>query len=55
MLNETGARIWELIDGQRTVAEIRDIIAREYSVSRDRLETDLMVFLDQLREIGGIV
>ncbi|MFQ5341630.1 MAG: PqqD family protein [Anaerolineae bacterium] len=55
MLNETGARIWELIDGRRTVAEIRDIITQEYAVPHDRVETELTTFLEQLHQIGGIV
>ena len=32
-LNETGSRIWELIDGQHTLREIRDVIAQEYEVT----------------------
>src|SRR5947209_15090125 len=32
-LNEVGARIWELLDGRRTLREIRDGIAREYGVA----------------------
>ena len=32
-LNETGARIWELLDGQHTLREIRDTIVQEYEVT----------------------
>lgn len=55
MLNETGARIWELIDGRRTVGEIRDIVAQEYAVPHDRVEAELLAFLEQPDQIGGIV
>ena len=53
-LNELGARIWELIDGQRTVEEIRDAIVEEYEVSPDMTEADLIEFIQQLEAIGGV-
>ena len=53
-LDEVGARIWELIDGQRRVEEIRDAIVEEYEVSADVAEADLIEFIQQLEEIGGV-
>jgi len=53
-LDEVGARIWELIDGQRTVKEIRDLIVEEYEVSPDVAEADLVEFIQQLEAIGGV-
>ena len=53
-LDEVAARIWELIDGQRRVKEIRDTIAEEYEVTLDVAEADLIEFIQQLEEIDGV-
>jgi hypothetical protein len=53
-LDEVAARIWELIDGQRRVSEIRDTIVEEYAVSPDVAEVDLIEFIQQLEAIGGV-
>ena len=47
-LDAVGARIWELIQGPRTVDEIRDLLLAEYDVEPERCETDLLSLLDQL-------
>ena len=44
-LNPTAARIWELIDGRRTAAEIAHQIAIEFAVSKERVVEDLLSFL----------
>ena len=36
VLNPTGARIWEMIDGRRTVAELAAGIAAEYGIEASR-------------------
>jgi hypothetical protein len=53
-LNEVGGRIWELIDGQRVVEEIKEIILSEFDASPIQAEEDLIAFLQQLQERGGI-
>lgn len=53
-LNEVGARIWELVDGTRTVEQVRDIIVEEYEVSTREAEKDLIELLEQLRQIGAL-
>lgn len=47
-LNPTAARIWELIDGRRTAAEIAHQIAIEFAASRERVAEDLLSFLSAL-------
>lgn len=54
LLNEVGGRIWELLDGQRLVRDIRDLIAAEFEVSVSEAGTDVMGFFHQLLEIQGI-
>lgn len=53
-LNETAARIWALMDGQRSVREIRDVIVEEYEVGEDEVERDLIELIGELTTIGAI-
>jgi len=52
VLNETGARIWDLMDGQRSLAEIRDVLVEEYEVEPQTAADDLLEVLAQLGEAG---
>ena len=54
-LNETGARIWELIDGKMKVEEIKEKIVEEFEVTPEEVEKDIMEHLMQLEEIKAIV
>src|SRR5213592_4668524 len=51
-LNEVGARIWELLDGRRTLREIRDVIVGEYQVTDQEATVDLETFVEHLPAIG---
>ncbi len=53
--DDVSIRIWELIDGQRNVHEIRDTICKEFDVDQREAEEDLNKFLKQLGKIGGVV
>ena len=53
-LNEVAARVWELIDGQRRVGEIRDVIVAEFEVSPEEAEADVVEFLGQLEHVGAV-
>jgi len=53
-MNEVGSRIWELIDGQRRIEEIRDVIVEEFQVSPEEAELDLKEFLNQLEHVGAV-
>ena len=50
-LNETGSRIWELLDDEPTVGEVVAQIYSEFKVSEEQAEADVISFLDQL--VGG--
>jgi hypothetical protein len=49
-LNETGAYIWEQIDGEKTVAEIIDLVTQEYEVDKDTAGKDVFDFIINMRE-----
>jgi len=54
-LNETAARIWDLLDGRAKGTEIRDKIAEEFDVTPEEAETDLVHHLKELAGIRAIV
>lgn len=47
-LEGTGRAVWELIDGQRSLAAITAALEREYDAPRDRLEQDVTVLIYEL-------
>lgn len=53
-LNEVGARIWELIDGQRSVKALRDTLVAEFEINESEAHQDLTKLIHQLKEIGAI-
>lgn len=54
VLNEVGARIWELIDRDRSVQQIGQRLLEEFNTTPEQLEEDLLRLLDQLQELGAI-
>jgi hypothetical protein len=53
-LNEVGARVYELIDGQRPVREIVEAIVTEFDVAFETAEGDVREFISQLLQIESI-
>ena len=53
-LKNVGARIWELLDSEETVAGIVSVLTNEYEVERPQAETDVIDFLAQLESVGAI-
>ena len=47
-LNEVGARVWELCDGQRSVADIATILIDEYDAPDEVIERDVLDLLTEL-------
>jgi hypothetical protein len=54
VLNPVANRIWELLDGRRTLAQVRDELLEEFEVSPRELEQDLRELIGQLLEMGSI-
>jgi hypothetical protein len=53
-LNETAARVWELIDGKLKVREIREKLLEEFEVTPSEAERDVIEHLQQLEGIRAI-
>jgi hypothetical protein len=54
-LNEVGALVWDLLDGQTPLGQIRDAIVEEFEVGREEAEADLLAFVGQLQSVGAVV
>jgi hypothetical protein len=55
LLNETGIRLVELIDGSRSMSVILTLMAEEFEVDAEELERDLGDFVGELYEAGIIL
>jgi len=53
-LNETAARIWELLDGERTLSEVCDAIVAEFEVATAGAEADLLELVEQLQSVQAV-
>jgi hypothetical protein len=51
-LNEVGAVIWGMVDGQTPVSRIIDAVCREFEVTPKNAELDTLEFLKSLEEAG---
>jgi hypothetical protein len=49
-LNETGAFIWEHIDGNRNVAEIVGLLVQEFDIDSDTAGKDVFEFIDNMKK-----
>ena len=54
ILNAVGTRVWELVDGERTVQQIIDLIIDEFEVPNDQAQQDVVEFLQQLDKAHAI-
>lgn len=54
VLNETGAAAWQLLDGKRSLREIAGNLSREFDVTAEQIEQDLLVLVEDLLSIQAI-
>lgn len=47
-LNETGAFIWEQIDGEKSIEEIITALTTEYDIEFKNAETDVLSFVENM-------
>jgi hypothetical protein len=50
VLNGVGSRVWELMDGRRSLGEIVEAVGHAYDVDRQRVEEDTISFVRALLE-----
>jgi len=49
-MDAIGSRIWELINEKIQVQQVVDQLLEEYEVSEERCQSDVLEFLDELKE-----
>ncbi|MCI5196161.1 MAG: PqqD family protein [Candidatus Electrothrix sp. AW5] len=54
-LNDTGAFIWQALDGTRTLAEIGRQLEQEYDAPEEVIKADLREIMDGLIDVGLVV
>jgi len=47
-LNETGAFIWELIDGRKNIEEIIKCLTEEYDIKHESASEDVISFINNM-------
>lgn len=50
VINDVGARIWSLLNGERTIKEISKIIETEYSSPSQKIQQETIDFLSDLMD-----
>ena len=53
-LNETASFVWERLDGQRTLAEIKQELLERFEVGEEEAEQDLLELVAQLESVGAV-
>ena len=53
-LNEVGAFVWEHLDGEKKLVDIKSLVAEAFEVSPKKAERDLLEFVGQLEEIEAV-
>ncbi len=47
-LNETGAFIWELIDGKKSVGDLIEALTKEYEIDKDTATLDVFSLMGKM-------
>jgi len=55
VLNETGAQIWQLADGRRTLGDIAQSLVQTWQIELAQAEGDVLRLAGQLMERGALV
>ena len=53
-LNKVASRIWGLVDGKRTVGEIKNKALKEFDTNPKEINKEMQKFLKDLKEIKAI-
>lgn len=51
-LDPVGTRIWELLDGERQLTEIHEVLCNEFDAETAQIRTDLLALAHSLMEAG---
>lgn len=51
-LNKVGARLWVLTDGKKSITDLAVIITKEFDISQEEAEKDILEMAAQLEKEG---
>ena len=54
-LNKVASRVWEMIDGKKTVGQIRKQVLKEFDTTPKEADKEMRKLLKDLKEIKAIV
>jgi len=54
VLNEIGSKVWDAIDGRKTLAQILETLLEDYDIPREQAEHDMLDFVGELRTQGMV-
>ncbi len=52
ILNKVGSRIWQLMDGKQSAADICKKVCEEYDISEKAAQSDILDFIKELGDQG---
>lgn len=52
VINESGAFIWQQVDGSRSIREIAELVSQEYEIDIAQAEEDVLSFIIELADKG---
>lgn len=55
VLNDTGAQIWQLADGQHSLGQIAEALVDGWQIEPTRAEADVLRLAEQLLDRGALV
>ena len=53
-LNKIASQVWELIDGKKTLGEIKKIILKKFDTTPEEVDKEMAKLLKDLKEIKAI-
>jgi len=53
-LNKVASRVWELIDGKRTLVQLKGMLLKEFDTTPAELDKEMKKLLDDLKKIQAI-
>jgi len=54
-LNEVGTFIWDSIDGNKTIEELKEMLIERFEANSKQIETDLIEFIEQLQSLRMVI
>jgi len=54
-LNKIASRVWEMIDGKKTLLEIKNKVLKEFDTTPQEVNKEMQKLLKDLKEIKAIV